>query len=80
MNTKNTKLIVSAALALLLGSVPGVSAQDPRLRGIATSTFEEQVNEAAAIVSDSPPNAIEEDDYQDLDVGAWVWGEVVVIK
>ena len=77
MNAKNTKLVVSAALTLLLlRSVPGVSSsQEPQLRGIiATSVFEEQVNEVAAIASDSPLNANEDKDYQDLSSRSWCSG------
>ena len=77
MNTKNTKLVVSAVLTLLLlRSVPGVisSSQEPQLRGIATSVFEEQVNEVAAIASDPPLNANEDKDYQDLSSRSWCSG------
>ena len=73
------KLIVPAALMLLISDPGTVSAQEPRLRGVATAVFEEQVNKATAISSNphgtshspdedsSPDSNSPDEDYDDYD-------------
>ena len=79
MYTTNMKLIVPAALMLLISDPGTVSAQEPRLRGVATAVFEEQVNKATAISSNphgtshspdedsSPDSNSPDEDYDDYD-------------